>query len=173
MKDIVWYEWKYAVTRDGRVWSYPKKFRNCMAGGRFLVSTISKWKNRKDGYLTVKLWRWSSFTIHSLVANAFVPNPDNLPCIDHDDNDKLNNNDWNLKWLTYANNNMKCHKYLKNEPWQFHAKKIGRFSKDWELIDEFPSVLQASAFIGWNKNAIANCARGNKKSSWGFIWKYL
>lgn len=76
-----------------------------------------------------------------------MPNPDNLPCVDHDDNNKLNNNYWNLKWVTYAENNIKSHNFYDNKPWQCNAKKIGQFSKDGELISEYNSVIEASRIV--------------------------
>lgn len=88
MKDIIGYEGKYAITEDGKVWSYQSK--------RFLATST-----HRNGYLKVSLWKdnkQKTFFIHRLVAEAFIPNPNNLPQVNHKDEDKTNNNIWNLEW---------------------------------------------------------------------------
>ena len=62
---------------------------------------------QRTGYYAVMLWlgnKSKCATVHRLVAEAFIPNPDNLPCINHKDGDKLNNQVTNLEWCTYQEN---------------------------------------------------------------------
>lgn len=66
-------------------------------------------KKGSNRYLRVKIWRLDgegkkNVTIHRMVAIAFVPNPNNLPEVNHKDGNKLNNNDWNLEWSTKVHN---------------------------------------------------------------------
>ena len=80
MKDIKDYEGLYAITEDGRIWSYRSN--------RFLKPYVRK------GYLRVKLYIngvEKDFSIHRLVAFAYLPNPDNLPEVNHKDENKQNN----------------------------------------------------------------------------------
>jgi len=94
IKDIKGFEGLYAITDDGRVWSYPK------AGGRKLGLWIGIFPQRR-GYLNCTLfkkYKRKTFLIHQLVANAFIPNPDNLKEINHIDGNKHNNNVSNLEW---------------------------------------------------------------------------
>lgn len=94
----------YLVTEDGRVWS---KNRN-----RFLTIRITKTVNKKTGHVyrqaRVQLWnegegKW--FLLHRLVAQAFIPNPDNKPVVNHlDEFDTLNNSVSNLQWATLSEN---------------------------------------------------------------------
>ena len=86
MKDIRNYENMYAITDDGRVWSYKtNKF-------------LTPWLNR--GYLQVSLYNngiEKKFSIHRLVAEAYIPNPDNKPQVNHKDEDRTNNTVENLE----------------------------------------------------------------------------
>jgi hypothetical protein len=97
MKDIVGYEGLYAVTRDGRVWSYPNRVHK----GKFLKPSMRK------GYEFVCLCLGpviSMQNIHRLVAITYIPNPEGLPQINHKDSDKLNNDVSNLEWCSASQN---------------------------------------------------------------------
>lgn len=94
--DIKGFE-RYQITDDGRVWSKKNKM---------YLST-----NKKDGngYPQVTLYskgnpKGTPIDIHILVAKAFIPNPDNKPCIDHINGDKTDNRVENLHWVTYKEN---------------------------------------------------------------------
>ena len=104
MKDVVGYEGLYAVTSCGKVYSYKSK--------KFLKPWINK-----DGYLVVKLRKdgeRKNFLVHRLVAETYVPNPDNLETVDHIDGCKDNNNIFNLQLLTRGDNARKAHKGKKH-----------------------------------------------------------
>ncbi len=99
MKDVIGYEGLYAITSCGKVWSYQNK--------RFL----KPWFNGR-GYLYVDLHKngkKKNFRIHKLVAEAYVPNPNNLETVDHIDGNKEHNYVGNLQWMTRADNLRKRH----------------------------------------------------------------
>lgn len=88
-KPIRDYKGLYEVSSCGRV-------RNVK------TDRILKLRNNK-GYMEITL-QGRTYLVHRLVADAFIPNPNNLPCIDHIDGDKTNNNADNLKWCSYREN---------------------------------------------------------------------
>lgn len=64
--------------------------------------------NKDSGYYQIDLWKDNKsrkYTLHRLVANNFIPNPENKPTVDHIDGNRLNNNVSNLRWATYSEQN--------------------------------------------------------------------
>lgn len=102
-KTIPGYEGLYEVSSYGRVRSVDRyvKYLNGMIHlhkGKVLSPGI-----RSDGYLQVSLCcngKYKTISVHRLIAQTFLPNPDNLPMINHKDEDKTNNNVDNLEWCT-------------------------------------------------------------------------
>ena len=148
MKDIKGYEGLYAITTEGDVYSYKYK--------KFLKPRV----NHK-GYLYVNLWKdgkVKTYSLHRLVAEAYIPNPDNLPQVDHIDENKTHNYVNNLRWITQRNNIRKS----KNIP-------ILQYSLDGELIREWEFAYYVGKVA---VKSINNCLKGRNKTAYGFIWKY-
>lgn len=95
-KDIPGYEGLYQVSNLGNVKS--------LYNNRLLKLC---WRNTKKEYKAVYLSKKTkkTFFVHRLVAIAFIPNPDNKPCVDHINGDRLDNRVDNLKWVTNKENN--------------------------------------------------------------------
>lgn len=148
MKDIKNYEGLYAVTSCGKVWSYKRQ--------KFL-----KPASDKKGYFKVVLYKngkCKNYKIHRLVAEAYIPNPDNLPQVDHIDNDKTHNYINNLQWITNRNNVRKG----RNKPiLQYDLN--GNFIREWECANDVGREVQSH---------ICACAKGKLSTAYGYIWKY-
>lgn len=176
-KDIEGYEGLYQVSNLGNVrslnWRKIGKVKNLYL------------KKQNRGYLHVELTKdgvRKAVTVHRLVATAFLPNPLNLPVINHIDENKENNRVDNLEWCT-SNHNMMC--YYKNHGWNvkepYNGKRrngkrlhlqIEQFSKDGELIAKWENSVQIKAEKGWSDWSISECCRGNRKTAYGYIWRY-
>ena len=127
-RDVVGYEGLYQVSSMGRVKSLGRFIDNLVRGHYWQEEKILKPSKRINGYVGISLHKdgkAKNFNIHRLVAIAFIPNPNNLPQIDHINADKTNNNVNNLRWVTAKENinnplNM-AHLMGENNP--FYGKK--------------------------------------------------
>lgn len=159
-------EWKqikdfdnYLVSSYGRVMNKNTK--------RLLKPAVSN----SGGYLEVSLWKNNKGTttrIHRLVYSTFN-NDYELDgyVINHIDGNKVNNNIKNLEKVTYQENNLHAEYVIKTHK---QAKKIGKFNKDGVLLDEYPSISQATRETGINN--IGRAARCNRTAG-GYYWKFL
>ncbi len=112
-KDVSGYEGFYQISNKSRVKSIGReivhisKLHNTPRWEK--TKLLKQYETGKKGkrYLTVKLYYGNmknGFQVHILVAKHFVENPYNLSDVNHKDFDKLNNNDWNLEWVTKREN---------------------------------------------------------------------
>lgn len=111
-KDIEGYENRYQISTYGRVKSLARVVKS-YPKTRKLKDRVRKLSVNRYGYSYISLKKdgtLKALTIHRLVALAFIPNPDNKPCVNHTNGIKGDNNILNLEWVTHSENTIHAHK---------------------------------------------------------------
>lgn len=150
-KDVVGYEGRYKVSNLGNVMSV-----NYLNTGK--AQLLSKCPMNR-GYLVVALSKGNKAKlklVHRLVAEAFLPNPDNLPQINHKDKDRWNNSVDNLEWCDSQYN---------------VVYSVGKAVRCIELDRVFESAIEAGREMGICDNSIRKCYKGIYKTAGGYHWE--
>lgn len=192
-RDIAGYEGLYKVSNLGRVKSLGNGNSN---NSNNCKERILKAGKNSRGYLQVHLCKngkYKTYKIHRLVAIVFIPNPNNLPQVNHKDENKENNYVENLEWcdrkynVNYGTRNKRVTEKLRGRKHsEEHNKKVAEkltnnpktskpvigISKVSGLITEYPSIMEAERVTGVSCGHIVHCCKGNRKSAGGYIWQY-
>lgn len=173
----------YCVSNYGKVWS---RKRNKLVGFKSVT-----------GYMEVMI-NGTRHYIHRLVAQAFIPNPNNYPEIDHLDADRSNNVWTNLRWTDRKGNQNnpitktkmkesnkgkldKAHKAAEErQTWKIgqkaaaksREKRVFQYTIDGVFVKEYSSTVEAAKEVGCTANSIAKCCRGKYKTTKDYVWKY-
>ena len=135
------------------------------------------------GYLQVNLRKngeSKTCKVHRLVAETFLPNPENKPEVNHIDEDKTNNRVDNLEWKNHRDN---CNHGTRNERIGKankivqtnngkKSKRVLQLSLTGELIREWPSTREIERQLGFDHGAVAKCCNGKQKTAYSFLWMY-
>lgn len=192
-KSIHGYEGLYEISTEGRVKRLERikvdtLGRKTLLREKILTNRISK----QTGYPCVNLSKdgmVKTYNIHSLIADAFIPNPDNLPCINHIDEDRTNSVLSNLERCTYKYNMMygsapqKRRESLKKHYIEHNYKskgivfgtssKVNQYSLGGEFIAHFEGgASEVMDTLGYNKSAIGACCRHKSRQAYGYVWRY-
>lgn len=149
---------------------YISNFGNIKHDNNFLKKCI-----HSNGYEQVNIRIGNKYVtklIHRLVAVAFIPNPDNKPCVDHIDGNKRNNYVSNLRWVTpveNANNIIAKKRSIENRK-SHNEKKIVAISG--EINVYFNSIIEASIILGVDRTSISKCLKGQRGKAGGYVFKY-
>ena len=159
-KDVKGYEGLYQVSNLGRV-------------KRVTTDRILKGGKTTQGYLLVSLCKnsiTSTKTIHRLVAEAFIPNHENKPQVNHIDENKTNNMVSNLEWMTAKENNNHG----------THAERVGK-SQSIAIVatniktgdsTEFYGITECGRQLWLNPSNITSVLKGRRRQTGGYTFKY-
>lgn len=159
-KAIEGYGGKYEVSNLGRVRKGEK--------------SVSQYKDC-NGYMRISLYKdgkQRGVKVHRLVAMAFIPNPDNLPMINHKDEVKTNNHVDNLEWCT---NKYNCNYGTVKERLDAVRKKSAVIGTDKDGNEHrFASIQQAADYVGGKTPCIGDCCRRKqgKHTAYGYQWRF-
>lgn len=152
----------YEVSNLGRVCSFKKKYPRIMKPGK-----------SSSGYLQVILCMGGKHVtkrIHRLVAEAFVPNLENKPTVNHIDENKENNVAENLEWATCGENIN--HGTRNKRDAETKGKVVVQYTTGGVFVAEYPSTHEAHRVTGIAQSSICQVCRGKKKTAGGYLWLY-
>ena len=169
------------------------EWRKISSNGNYIVSDdgkVRRCNSERDhsvrdnkGYLVVDLYEGGKRTtarVHRLVAEEFIENPDNKPCINHIDGNKHNNHVSNLEWVTKKENSEHAwNNGLAKPSRSMLGKKnpnAGRKGKPFRIVETgevFNTLYECEKAIDGNNRHINDCLKGRQRTHRGYHFEYL
>ena len=173
------YENLYIISNYGEIKSVDKEVKN-RNGCRKIKGKILKPKIDKYGYFRIGLTKNNKqkfYQVHRLVAETFIPNPNNYPIINHKDGDKQNNHISNLEWCTYSynsqhayNNGLKLGKSAEHKGGKNPKSRLNEQEVLTILQDKKKGLTIKESYL---KNQEKITFNGFEQIWYGYSWKHL
>lgn len=163
-RDITGYEGLYQVSNLGRVKSLKNKSNH--------KNEVLLKPETSRGYKRVSLSKDDILThhlLHRLVAQTFIPNPDNKPQVNHIDGNKNNNKSSNLEWCTASENRKHG---VSIGLIKVKGKRVNQYDLSGKFLKTWETVSEAAKSCGTHTSHIASCCKGKFKQTGGYKWKY-
>ena len=165
-KPIKGYEGLYEVSSLGKIKSLSRWKQNHSKLNYVEEKILKPGFNGKYHHVFLsKNGKSKTYLIHKLVAIHFIPNPNNLPQINHIDENKLNNNVNNLEWCTQKYN---CNYGKRNDCLR---KRIGQYDLQGNFIKEWQGMRVAAKDLNICYSSIYKCCKGQVKRAGNYIWR--
>lgn len=185
-RDVVWYERRYQVSNLGNIRSVRRKFK------------LLRFQKSNSGYLRVALFNGEDYqiiSVHRIVAQVFIPNPENKPCVNHKNGIKTDNRVENLEWCTYSENLKHAYTTL-----GVKGSRLGKITPDerrvrisntlkgkmalekhprakkvlcMETGEIFDCAKLAAIKMNVNYTSLKKCCRGEHRTCGGYHWQYI
>ena len=165
VRDVPGYEGLYVATSDGRV-------IGCKSGKELKC-------HRNNGYEYVKLYRdavGKTIRVHRIIAQTFIPNPDNKPQVNHINSNRHDNRVDNLEWVTQSENLIHAYRYGNLDPsvsWGPMQKEVAALDDNGKAVMRFESLSEAARQLGLNVSNICNACHGRIKKTGGYQWRLV
>ncbi len=166
--EIKGYNNRYSIDENGVIYSNGSKTHKAHIMKQHIC----------DGYYYCSLWDGNKYRhcrVHRLVAEAFIPNPNNFPEVNHKDENRLNNTVSNLEWVSdeynqnYGNHQKHSAESRKNH--KSYSKVVFQINDDGKIINSFPSSREVERQLGYKASNIRIACLNNVKR-YKYYWKY-
>ena len=170
------------------IWKDIKNYENYEINNFGLIrikknKKILKYQVDKDGYYAINLWKnskYKRFRVSRLVAQTFISNPYNYPCVNHKDENKQNNKVDNLEWCTVAYNNAYGTKGKRGGEKQRGKlrytktnRKVAQIDLNNNIIEIYKSISTVARKLNTDGTHIIDVCRGRRKTAYGYKWSYI
>ncbi len=159
MREISGYK-NYFATSGGKIYSkYNNKYLKKTPLGKY--DSVCLYRDKEKG---------KTLTVHRLIAKTYLPNPDNLPEVNHKDGNKRNNRLDNLEWKTRVGN---VNHARESGIMSVHKRAVYQMDMDGTIITKFDSIKEASIQTGIHNRSINPVCKGKRHTAGGYRWRYV